>query len=63
MIYITGDTHGEIDISKLNSKNFPQGNSLTKDDLSEEITRLSRTIREKENISINIDKSKTCLRY
>lgn len=32
MIYITGDTHGEIDIGKLNSKNFPQGNSLTKDD-------------------------------
>ena len=32
MIYITGDTHGEIDIGKLSSKNFPQGNSLTKDD-------------------------------
>ena len=32
MIYITGDTHGEIDIGKLNSKNFPQGNNLTKDD-------------------------------
>lgn len=32
MIYITGDTHGEIDIGKLASKNFPQGNSLTKDD-------------------------------
>ena len=32
MIYITGDTHGEIDIGKLGSKNFPQGNSLTKDD-------------------------------
>ena len=32
MIYITGDTHGEIDISKLASKNFPRGNSLTKDD-------------------------------
>lgn len=32
-------------------------NGLTKNDLSEEITRLSRTIREKENISINIDKS------
>ena len=32
-------------------------NGLSKEDLSEEITRLSRTIREKENISINIDKS------
>ena len=32
MIYITGDTHGEIDISKLASKKFTQGNSLTKDD-------------------------------
>jgi predicted phosphodiesterase len=32
MIFITGDTHGEIDIAKLNSKNFPQGNDLTKND-------------------------------
>ena len=40
------------------SFNFVSGsNGLTKEDLSEEITRLSRTIREKENISINIDKS------
>jgi tape measure domain-containing protein len=31
-------------------------NGLTKEDLSEEITRLSRTISQKENISINIDK-------
>ena len=32
MIYITGDTHGTIDIHKLNSKNFPEGRTLTKDD-------------------------------
>lgn len=32
MIYVTGDTHGHIDVSKLNSTNFPQGNNLTKDD-------------------------------
>lgn len=32
MIYLTGDTHAEIDIHKFNTKNFPQGNNLTKDD-------------------------------
>lgn len=32
MIYLTGDTHGDIDVSKLNTKNFPEGSSLTKDD-------------------------------
>lgn len=32
MIYVTGDLHGEIDISKLNTKNFPQQKNLTKDD-------------------------------
>lgn len=32
MIYVTGDTHGNIDISKLNTKNFPEGKNLTKDD-------------------------------
>ena len=32
MIYVTGDTHGYIDIHKLNSKNFPEGRTLTKDD-------------------------------
>lgn len=32
MIYLTGDTHGNIDISKLNNKNFPEGKNLTKDD-------------------------------
>lgn len=32
MIYITGDIHGRIDIDKLNSKKFPQGKALTKDD-------------------------------
>ena len=32
MIYITGDTHIPYDIEKLNSKNFKEGNCLTKDD-------------------------------
>jgi len=32
MIYITGDLHGEIEISKLNMKNFPQQKLLDKDD-------------------------------
>lgn len=32
-------------------------NGLTKEDLSEQITRLSKTISQKENININIDKS------
>jgi len=32
MIYITGDTHGEIDIHKLNKKNFPEQKTLTKSD-------------------------------
>ena len=32
MIYITGDTHGEIDIKKLGTKRFPQQSELTKDD-------------------------------
>ncbi len=32
MIYITGDTHIPIDISKLNVKNFPQQKEMTKDD-------------------------------
>lgn len=31
-IFLTGDTHIPIDISKLNTKNFPKGNDLTKDD-------------------------------
>jgi DNA repair exonuclease SbcCD nuclease subunit len=31
-IYITGDLHGNIDISKLNNKNFPIQKELTKDD-------------------------------
>jgi len=31
-IFITGDTHIPYDISKLNSKNFPEGKKLTKDD-------------------------------
>ena len=31
-IFLTGDTHIPIDISKLNSKNFPEGKNLTKDD-------------------------------
>lgn len=32
MILLTGDLHGDIDIRKLSSKNFPHGKSLTKDD-------------------------------
>ncbi len=32
MIYVCGDIHGRQDISKLNSKNFKEGKSLTKDD-------------------------------
>lgn len=32
MIYITGDLHGEVDISKLNTKNFPIQNNLSKKD-------------------------------
>ena len=30
--YVTGDAHGDIDFHKLNSKNFPIGATLTKDD-------------------------------
>lgn len=32
MFFITGDTHGRIDIHKLNTANFPIQNELTKDD-------------------------------
>lgn len=32
MIFLTGDTHGDIDIGKLSSKRFIQGKTLTKDD-------------------------------
>ena len=32
-IYVTGDTHIPHDIHKLNSHNFPEGKSLTKDDV------------------------------
>lgn len=32
MIFITGDIHGEIDIKKLNTKNFPIQKELTKQD-------------------------------
>lgn len=32
MIYLTGDTHIPIDISKLNVKNFPDQKNMTKDD-------------------------------
>ena len=31
-LFITGDTHGDIDFHKLNTKNFPQGTQLTKKD-------------------------------
>lgn len=32
MIYLTGDTHGSIDINKLSSTKWPEGKTLTKDD-------------------------------
>lgn len=32
MIWITGDIHGEIDISKINGKNWPEGKTLSKND-------------------------------
>lgn len=32
MIYITGDTHGDLDLYKLNSKFFREGKKLTKND-------------------------------
>ena len=32
MIYVTGDTHANLDISKLSTKKFPQQRELTKDD-------------------------------
>lgn len=32
MIYLTGDTHANLDIGKLNTKNFPQQKDLTKND-------------------------------
>lgn len=32
MFYVTGDTHGSIDIHKLTTRLFPQGENLTKDD-------------------------------
>ena len=31
-VYITGDLHGAMDINKLASENFPEGNNLTKED-------------------------------
>lgn len=32
MLYVTGDTHGDIDIHKLATRNFPQQKSMTKND-------------------------------
>ena len=32
MIYVTGDTHIDQDISKLNAKSFPKQKDLTKND-------------------------------
>ena len=31
-VFVTGDTHGEIDLFKLSSKGFPDGKTLTRDD-------------------------------
>ena len=33
MIFLTGDIHGNIDIKKLNTKNFPEQRNLTKNDV------------------------------
>ena len=33
MIFITGDLHGEIEISKLNSRKYPEQKNLTKSDI------------------------------
>lgn len=32
MIYVTGDTHGCLDVKKLSIKNFKEQKSLTKED-------------------------------
>ena len=32
-VFITGDIHGSLDISKLNTKRFPEQKNLTKDDI------------------------------
>lgn len=32
MVYVTGDTHIDIDIEKLNMKNFPEQKNMTRDD-------------------------------
>ena len=32
-VYVTGDTHGDIDWSKLNTTHFPEQKDLTEDDL------------------------------
>ena len=32
MIWITGDIHGEIDISKISGKKWPEGKALSKND-------------------------------
>lgn len=32
MIFITGDSHGEMSIGKISKSNWPEGSSLTKDD-------------------------------
>lgn len=32
MLYVTGDTHGSLDISKLNTTHFPQQKGMAKDD-------------------------------
>ncbi|MBR1854730.1 MAG: hypothetical protein IJ794_16560 [Lachnospiraceae bacterium] len=31
-IFVTGDTHGDMDIRKLNQRNFPAQRELTKED-------------------------------
>jgi hypothetical protein len=60
MIFITGDTHGKYDITKLNSKSFPLGRQLTKDEviIIAKISFLSNNVPRQNNYEImfrNID--------
>ena len=32
-LFITGDLHGQLEVKRLNSKNWPLGRSLTKEDI------------------------------
>jgi hypothetical protein len=41
MIFITGDTHGEIDISKLNSRKFPEQKNLEITELNDYLNKIN----------------------